>query len=110
MSSKDLLFADIPPEVERATELLIQVADKIHEILKKKGLSQKELAELLEISEARVSYILSGSANLTFETIAKIEVAIGENIIDTVRTTDPWSSWLSKHIESKAEAESPESA
>lgn len=40
--------------------------------IEKSGMTQRDLAAHLNVSEARVSQILSGKANLTIQTLAKI--------------------------------------
>ena len=45
--------------------------------LRAKNVSQKELAEKIGVSPQQVSKILRGNENLTLETIAKLEAALG---------------------------------
>ncbi|MGK9367942.1 helix-turn-helix domain-containing protein [Melioribacter sp. Ez-97] len=59
------------------------IAASIEDILKKKAMTQRELAERMNKKESEVSRWLSGSHNFTFETIAKIEEALGERLIFT---------------------------
>jgi transcriptional regulator with XRE-family HTH domain len=49
----------------------------------KPGMTQKKLAEMLGVSPQYVSKILKGSENMTLETIAKLEDALGVNLIFT---------------------------
>lgn len=48
------------------------VSQAIMDALKKKGMSQQDLALLLGLSRPRVSQILSGNANLTIRTIRNV--------------------------------------
>jgi transcriptional regulator with XRE-family HTH domain len=53
----------------------------VRSVLKAKGLSQKQLAASLSVSEQVVSKWLSGSENLTLETIANIERVLGQRLL-----------------------------
>ncbi len=45
------------------------------------GITQKQLAERMNCSQQYVSKILKGCENLSLETVAKIELALGIKII-----------------------------
>lgn len=66
--------------LERAA-MSLEVADRIHAILEKKGMSHKELAQALGKSESEISKWMRGTHNFTFETIAKINLALGTKLI-----------------------------
>lgn len=53
----------------------------ISDVLAKRGISQRELADQLGCSQAYVSQLLSGEANMTVKTLSKIEAAIGLEIL-----------------------------
>src|SRR3546814_205078 len=55
---------------------------KILRTLRKRGLSQKHFAEQLNVKPQQVSKWVKGSENFTFETIEKIEKALGITLID----------------------------
>ena len=59
----------------------LQIADRIREILDKKGWKQQQLADASGLTKAYVSRIMSGSLNLTLETIETLERALNEKII-----------------------------
>lgn len=69
-------------DVKREVDLSMDIAARIHEILVKKGKNQKDLAKSLGKHESEVCKWLSGTHNFTFQTIARIEVALGENIVE----------------------------
>ncbi|MFW5476809.1 MAG: helix-turn-helix domain-containing protein [Segatella copri] len=54
---------------------------RISEILKAKGLTQKEFARLLNKRESEISKWLTGRHNFTTQTIARIETALGSKLI-----------------------------
>ena len=69
-------------EVKREVDLSFEIADRIFEILTKKNLTQRDFAKMLGKSEAEISKWMRGTHNLTTKTIAKIEVTLGEPIIE----------------------------
>lgn len=71
----------ISPDVKKQLEISVSLANRVYDILEKKGMTQKDLAKLLGKTETEVSRWLSGTHNLTIATIAKISVALGEDII-----------------------------
>ncbi|MCH5243106.1 MAG: helix-turn-helix transcriptional regulator [Muribaculaceae bacterium] len=61
--------------------LSFEIADRIDSILKRKGMTQKELAAKMGKRESEISKWLTGRHNLTTNTIAGISSALGEPII-----------------------------
>ncbi len=59
------------------------IIKKIRRIMRRKRVSQKDLASKLNKTESEVSKILSPGHNITLKTISKIQVALGEKIIYT---------------------------
>ena len=59
-----------------------KIALTILRTIRKKSLSQKDLADKLNISPQQVNKILKGQENLTLETISKIEVVLGISLIE----------------------------
>lgn len=57
------------------------IALKVLNALKDQGLSQKDLAEKMGISPQQINKIVKGHENLTLETIANLEKALGIFII-----------------------------
>jgi plasmid maintenance system antidote protein VapI len=55
------------------------------EALDEKKLTQKKLAELMKVTPQYVNNIVKGSENLTLETIAKLEKALGIELMTVVR-------------------------
>lgn len=57
------------------------IAHRIHTLLEKKGLTQRELANKMFKNEEEISKWINGEQNFTLRTIAKIEAALGEPLI-----------------------------
>ena len=58
-----------------------KIAINVMEILKEKKWTQKELAEKMKVSAQHINKIVKGQQNLTFETISKLESALGVSLI-----------------------------
>lgn len=72
-----------PPEVKRQVDLSFQISNRVYELLEQKNMSQKDLAKRLGKTETEVSRWLGGTHNLTLATIAKLSVALDDDIILT---------------------------
>ncbi len=72
-----------PPEVTRQVDIAVQISNRVYELLEEKAMSQKDLAKKLGKSETEVSRWLSGTHNLTIATIAKLSVALEDDLIMT---------------------------
>jgi ribosome-binding protein aMBF1 (putative translation factor) len=58
------------------------IAVRVLDALKTQNLSQKDLAERMNISPQQIGKIVKGQENLTLETISNLEIALGIQIID----------------------------
>lgn len=72
----------IPPDpaIDKFVDTSFDLSDRIHEILEAKGISQKELAEMLGKKESQVSKWMTGTHNFTIKTLALLEVKLGVSI------------------------------
>jgi|ERR1700678_1386675 ribosome-binding protein aMBF1 (putative translation factor) len=57
------------------------IAVRVLDALKAQNLSQKDLAERMNISPQQISKIIKGQENLTLETISNLEIALGIQIM-----------------------------
>ena len=78
-------LAAIPEEQRVEFELSFAIAERISEILKTKGLTQKDFARLLGKRESEISKWITGRHNFTTQTIARIETALGDKVLMVVR-------------------------
>ncbi len=76
-------LAAIPVENTRFVDKNLDISEQVYALLEQKGLTQKQFAQMLGKSESEVSKWLSGLHNLTLKSIAKMEVALGEDIVIT---------------------------
>lgn len=71
----------LTPEIQKQVDMQVMIANRIYDLLEQKGMSQKDLAQKLGKTETEVSRWLCGTHNLTMATIAKIAVALDDDII-----------------------------
>ncbi len=71
----------ITPEIQKQVDMQVMIANRIYDLLEQKGMSQKDLAQKLGKTETEVSRWLCGTHNLTMATIAKIAVALDDDLI-----------------------------
>jgi transcriptional regulator with XRE-family HTH domain len=65
------------------------IAVRVLDALKLQHLSQKELAERMNISPQQISKIVKGQENLTLETISNLENALGIQILEESPASKP---------------------
>ena len=66
---------------KRQSSICLLIAERISEILKAKGLTQKDFARLLNKRDSEISKWLTGRHNFTTQTIARIETALDSKLI-----------------------------
>ena len=71
------------PDQERFVDENMAIVDYIHQLLDEKKMKPVDLARKLEKTPAEISKWLSGTHNLTLQSITKIETALDEDIIMT---------------------------
>jgi transcriptional regulator with XRE-family HTH domain len=75
------------------------VVTRIHELKDEQGLTQKELADAVGKTPSYVSRVLSGGVNLTLETIAEFEEALGAEILSVPASSSIKSATKSRRFE-----------
>ena len=71
----------IPADVQKGTEFCFAVADRIHQFLIVKGMSHKDLAEMMGKTEANVAAWVSGQYDFSLRMLVEISVAHGEDLV-----------------------------
>lgn len=75
-----------------------EIALTLHYYLRTQEMSQSELARRLEVSPAYVGKLLKGNENLTLETISKLQMILGQELITV---NHPYISCISISMEPK---------
>ena len=71
------------PALDWATDEITEgIASRIDAVMKEKGISKKQLAELTHRRPSDVTRWLGGGHNFTCKTIAMIQLALGEKIVE----------------------------
>lgn len=60
------------------------IACRISDLMKKRNISRSELSEKIGITQAAISYLLTGKRFPSFSTIVKLEGFFGERIIQVI--------------------------
>lgn len=71
------------PDIHRFVEINLNIVEEIYAIMERKNITQKDLAQKLGKKESEISKWLTGMHNLTLRSIARLEVALGEDLILT---------------------------
>jgi predicted XRE-type DNA-binding protein len=79
------LFRECLDQVSETTkaelDLSFAIADRTDYLLKKKGMTQRMLAKQLGKNESEISKWLTGRHNFTTNTLARLALALGEEVV-----------------------------
>ena len=89
----DELYSRIPEDNRRMSSYSFAIAARIGEILDRKGWNKTDFAKAMGKTNAEISKWMSGQHNFTISTIAKIEVALGEDILSVKKYRKPVSGY-----------------
>lgn len=79
-------FDKITPLQMSTFELSDSIAERIYTIMKRKGISNSQLAKMTGRRPSEVTKWLGGGHNFTCKTIVLISNALGEDLIRVVKT------------------------
>lgn len=71
----------ISPVVKQEMEWSCAIVDRIDSILKKKGMTQRDLAGIIGCNETQITRWTRGFPNYTLSSLAKLSEALGEPLI-----------------------------
>lgn len=89
-SAKELEEAKYRSENREWLLKSMKIALYLEHILRVRGISKKQLSEMIDVSPAQVTKLLSGKENLGLKTIGKIEKALGVSLINIPREVRPY--------------------
>jgi transcriptional regulator with XRE-family HTH domain len=104
-TSKSRLRQDveqIPSSEKRFYRKNDDVVARIHELKDEQDLTQKELAEAVDKTPSYVSRVLGGGVNLTLETIAEFEEALGAEILSVPTSSSVKPATKSRRYEMRS--------
>ena len=79
-----LLETKLDPE-DLAWDHAMEISGSIYKRMQELGLKGKDLADLMGVTPARVSRILSGEQSMTLKTLARLESALDMNMAEGFR-------------------------
>lgn len=91
-------LANVAPEIRSEVRLNMDIANRIYDLLKKKNMTQRELAALLGKRESEISRWLTGEHGFTTATLSKIAVALGEPVIEVKKEPQTKYVYISSNI------------
>lgn len=71
----------VSPAIKQEMDWSREIIDKIDAILKRDGITQRELARRIGCSETQITRWTRGFPNLTLSSLAKLSEALGEPLI-----------------------------
>ena len=71
----------VSPVVKQEMDWSCAIIDKIDTILKRDGISQRELAKRIGCNETQITRWTKGFPNFTLDSLAKLSEALGEPLI-----------------------------
>ena len=71
----------VSPAVQQEMDWSCAIIDKIDTILKRDGISQRELAEKIGCNETQITRWTRGFPNFTLSSLARLSEALGEPLI-----------------------------
>lgn len=85
MKKNELLhrqLEEVSPAVKLEMDWSCAIIDRIDYLLKKEGISQRELAQRIGCNETQITRWTRGFPNFTLSSLAKLSIALGEPLID----------------------------
>ena len=75
------MMAKVPEETKIFVNKYADIVVRVNQILREKGITQKELAERIGKKPSEINRWLKQEQNLTLRSIAKLEAELGETIL-----------------------------
>ena len=75
------MMAKMPEETKIFVDKYADILVRVNQLLKEKGLTQKDLADKMKKKPSEISKWLNGEHNFTLRSIAKLEAELGETIL-----------------------------
>lgn len=77
--------ASVTPQEHAAFDLNFSISERIYEIIQSRGMTKRDLARLTGKKESEVSRWFMLGHNFTCKTIALIQLALGEKIVEVAK-------------------------
>ena len=67
---------NLPEEALLMAKVKLELSELVHDLRRLRGMSQKDLAQAMRVSQPYIAKIEDGEENLTLETIVKLLIAL----------------------------------
>lgn len=88
------ILNETPEEVKVFVRLYADITIRVHDIMKRKGINQRELAEAMDKKPSEINKWLKGEHNFTLRSLAKLQVELGEELIQVPKKEQAESLYL----------------
>lgn len=92
------ILSETPEEIKIFTRMYADIVVRVNQLLKAKGLNQKDLAEKMEKRPSEINKWLIGEHNFTLRSLAKLEAELGDPIINVPKTKSISSGETRRYI------------
>lgn len=92
------ILSETPEEIKIFTRMYADIVVRVNQLLRAKGLNQKDLAEKMEKRPSEINKWLIGEHNFTLRSLAKLEAELGDPIINVPQTKSITSEETRRYI------------
>lgn len=92
------ILSETPDEIKIFTRMYADIIVRVNQLLRAKGLNQKDLAEKMEKRPSEINKWLIGEHNFTLRSLAKLEAELGDPIINVPQTKSVTSEETRRYI------------
>ncbi len=92
------ILSETPEEIKIFTRMYADIVVRVNQLLRAKGLNQKDLAEKMEKRPSEINKWLIGEHNFTLRSLAKLEAELGDPIINVPQTKSISSEETKRYI------------
>jgi len=92
------ILSETPEEIKIFTRMYADIVVRVNQLLRAKGLNQKDLAEKMEKRPSEINKWLIGEHNFTLRSLAKLEAELGDPIINVPQTKSISSGETKRYI------------
>ena len=86
----DELLKETPKDVEIFVDWYADLVVRVNQLMREKGISQKDLADRMDKNPSEISKWMSGEHNFTLRSLAKLQAELGAPLIEVPqRRTQP---------------------
>lgn len=100
----------VTPDIKKEMDWSADIVKRIEQLIKEKGMTHRDLASKIGCNETQIVRWTRGFPNYTLSTLAKLSVALGEDLIGVNLRSAAVSGYHSEHVSATqylSDADSP---